>query len=256
MLKYLNGNWVSKVQDKAGEGNQGGGGGSASGAGAGGAASGTQNNGSGDSGDYKTKFEEQAKRNDELEKRLKFLEGNRGNAGSGDDDGDLAAKARKEREQNDKSNLDQKKLESAVKFGLQSEQWLKDNASLLPKTIPGIFEQAAKENYGNAIEKDGAIKAGIIQEFFSQQSNLELLTPGPKSALEEFNKLTKNVKQERAQSIWDTVFEPTFEALKRQKKAEQLSKGIVDPSNAEAAYKDKMVGLSRKHYLGEKNNGT
>lgn len=168
------------------------------------------------------------------------------------DDKTLADKVEADRKAKEKSTTDSQKLERALKFTITSSDWVKTNASLLPKNIEGIFAQAEKENYSSAIEKADAIKVGIVSEFFSIQSNLDLLTETQKINLEDFKKLTKTDKQERVQSVYDTVFEPTFEMLKRVKKAEQISKGLGDPSDAESAYKEKMKAISRKHYLGEK----
>lgn len=170
------------------------------------------------------------------------------------DDKSLADKVEAERKSKEKTTSDTQKLEKALKFTIQSGDWVKTNASLLPKNIEGIFAQAEKENFATATEKADAIKVGIVSEFFSIQSNLDFLTETQKINLEDFKKLTKNDKQERVQSIYDTVFEPTFEMLKRVKKAEQLSKGLGDSTDSETAYKEKMKAISRKHYLGEKRN--
>lgn len=169
------------------------------------------------------------------------------------DDPDLEAKAKAAREAKEKASNDTKKIEAALKFSLGAKDFLKQNASLLPKDIEGIFEAAEKEKYDNAIEKDSAIKASLVQSFFNVQSNLDLLTLSQKSVLEDFLKLTKNGKQEKAQSIYETVFEPTFEMFKRIKKAEQLGKdGQTTASDAIQAYSDRMQKLSKKHYMGEK----
>lgn len=249
-MRRLNGNWFYVLQDEAGKPAAGGGNGG--GGGTGGNAGGAP--------DIAAQLAAQTKRNDELEARLKTLEG--GNSGGGKpapdpkDSADLAAKAKAEREAAEQTSNNERRLESALKFNLGSTQWLKDNASLLPKSIEGIFTAAAKENYANAIEKDSAIKAGIVSEFFSQQANVDRLTAAQKVALEDFNKLTKNVKQERAQSIYDTLFEPALETLKLVKKAEQLNKGIANPTDVEAGYKSRLIAGSRKHYLGDKQNGS
>jgi hypothetical protein len=170
------------------------------------------------------------------------------------DDPDLQEKARRERDAKEKRDVETRQLESALKFSLGAKDWLKSNGSLLPKEIEGIFTAAEKENYGSALEKDAAVKAGIIQEFFKIQANLDLLTPSLKTALEDFLKLTKNGRQEKAQHLYDSVFEPAFEMLKRVKKAEQLNaSGGKSNSDSENAYRDRMISLSRKHYLGEKN---
>ena len=168
------------------------------------------------------------------------------------DDPDLLDKARKESAEKDKKNNDAKALEAALRFSMGSKDWLKTNQALLPKDIEGIFSAADKETYDSAIEKDAALKAGIVQSFFSVQANLDLLTTSQKSAIEDFLKLTKNGKQEKAQTVFDTYFEPTFEMLKRLEKAKQLNNGTKNQTDGEKALADRMMKLSKKHYLGEK----
>ena len=170
------------------------------------------------------------------------------------DDKSLADKVEADRKAKEKTTAETQKLEKALKFTLTSTDWVKTNATLLPKNIEGIFAQADKENYSSAMEKADAIKVGIVSEFFAIQSNLDLLTDTQKISLEDFKKLTKTDKQDRVQNIYDAVFEPTFEMLKRVKKAEQISKGLGDSTDSETAYKEKMKAISRKHYLGEKKN--
>lgn len=168
------------------------------------------------------------------------------------DDTDLNAKAKAERDAKDKKNSDTKALEKALTFNLKADEFLKTNESLLPKDIGDIFKLAQKENYNDAIEKDGAIKTGIIQSFFSVQANMDLLTDSQKTSLDDYLKLTKTGKQEKAQSIYDSIFEPSFEMLKRIKKATALSKGQVESGDEDLAYKNKMIKLAKQHHLGEK----
>lgn len=196
-------------------------------------------------------------KNEAFEARLAKLEGTVGGGGKTDppaDDKDLAEKARLEREAKEKSAGDTKNLETALKFNLGARDWLKAHASVLPKTLEGIFDAADKEKYDSSIEKASAVKVGIVSEFFAIQANLDLLTPTMKSVLEDFQKLTKNGKQERVQQIYDTVFEPAFEMLKRVEKAKQLNNGHGSPTDVEAAYKKRLMDGSRKHYLGERHN--
>lgn len=169
-------------------------------------------------------------------------------------DQSLADKARLEDEIILKKKNESKHLESALNFNIKSPEFLKANASLLPKTIEGIFQAAEKENYESAIEKANAIKSEIVTEFFAQASNLELLTASQKLALEDFQKLTKNVRQERVQQIYDQIFEPTLETLKKLRKAEALQKGQAEPNDKMDAYKKKISELSFKHYVGGRKN--
>ena len=166
-----------------------------------------------------------------------------------DDPSDLAAKAAKEREEKEVEAKKTKSLEGALNFTIKAADWLKTNATLLPKTLEGIFAQAEKEVYANAIDKAAAMKSGIISEFFAIQSNQDLLTAAQKNALADFKALTKNDKEQRVNDIWDNIFEPTFESLKRIKKAEQVRQGLGDPSSSDSAYEKKIKEASAKHYL-------
>ena len=186
--------------------------------------------------------------NADLMKRLEALE----KPAPKKDDPSLEEKARLEREKKEKDSESSKKLEGALKFTLGSSDFMKNNAALLPKTIEGIFEQANKENYDSAIDKSTAIKVGIVSEFFAQQSNLDLLTESQKLMLEQFKNLSKTVKQERVDGVYDSIFEPTLEALRKIKRAESLQKGLKESNGDEDAYKNRLIKLSRQHHLREK----
>lgn len=165
---------------------------------------------------------------------------------SGDD---LAAKAAKEREQKEKETAQTGKLEKAIKFTSGMADFVKTNASLLPKSLESILAQAEKEKYENAMEKASAVKVALVSEFFAVQSNLDLLTESQKNALAEFQALTKNVKQERVDQVYDMVFEPAFGTLKAVTKAKQVRDGEVDPANAKAAYAKKISEASKAKFL-------
>ena len=165
-------------------------------------------------------------------------------------DPDLAEKARKQRELDDKKNNDTKATEDALRFDMGAEQWLKTNQSLLPKDVADIFAAAKKETYDSIIQKDAAVKSGIVKAFFAVQSNLDLLTPAIKNQLEDYLKLTNTGKQEQARQAYVNIFEPAFEMLKRVKKAEALQRG--HNSGTDDALIEKRIGRATKHFLGEK----
>lgn len=169
-----------------------------------------------------------------------------------DDPADLAAKAEKDRLEKEKGANHEKALESSIRFTSGAKEWAKSNASILPKNVESIIEAADKETYSSTIVKAAAVKEAVILEFFAQQANLDLLTASQKVALEEFKKLTKDKRHEQSQQVFDSIFEPTFETLKKVKRAEQVSKGFADQSQGEQAYKDKRLKLARKQHLGEK----
>lgn len=252
--KFLMGQML--LLDKAGEGGSGGGGaggtGGAGGSGGQGAGDGKGGQGGGapDLAAITARLEKLEKENAELRSKGQGGQGGQG-AGGSDDDGDLAAKAAREREAAEKKTRETATLGTAIKFNMQARDWAKTNASLLPTTIASILDQADKVNYGDDIKKAAALKVGIFSEFFAQQANLELLTDTQKQALDDFKKLTQDEKHDRIAKIFDDVFEPTFLALKRIKKADQVAKGHGTPTDSEAAHREKMKAFARKHHLKE-----
>ncbi len=157
----------------------------------------------------------------------------------------------------DKNRSDSKTLEAALTFNLLSNEFIKNNESVLPKGISDIFKAAEKETYDSAVDKANAIKDGIIQSFFSQQLNVDMLTHSQKSDLADFQKLTKNGREAKAQDLYKNLFEPALESLKRVKKAEELYKanqGFGNNTDVDQAYKDKLSKMAdRKFFRGKAN---
>lgn len=168
------------------------------------------------------------------------------------EDPGLGDKVRKEQEEKDKAAKREKSLEAAIGFAHASKDFVKANQGLLPKTIEGIFAAADKETYDSAIDKANAIKVEIVKEFFSVQSNLDLLTQTQKNEVEEFLKLTKNGKQDRIETMYSMIFEPTLESLRKIQKAKEVNIDPKNQSDAEKAFTDRMMKSSKKHYLGDK----
>lgn len=169
----------------------------------------------------------------------------------------LNQKVKKEREEKEKKESETKVLESALKFNLMSSDFLKANESILPKEVPDLFRAAEKEKYESPMQKANATKAAIIQSFFCVQSNMDLLTSFHKSMLEDYLKLTKNGKEEKADHIFENIFEPALEAVKRIKKTEELIKskeGFGINTDADQAYKEKLTKMAEKKFFGGKIN--
>lgn len=166
----------------------------------------------------------------------------------------LNDKVKREREDREKKDSNTKNLESALTFNLTSAEFLKANESVLPKEIGEIFQAAEREKYESAVEKANATKAAIVQSFFAQQANVDLLTDNQKAVLSDYLKFTKNAKEEKAKDIFENLFEPALSMLKRVKKAEELGRnkmGFRDGSKGDTQYKEKLMNLSKKHFLGE-----
>lgn len=151
----------------------------------------------------------------------------------------------------------EKDVETAVKFQVSLASYVKENETLFPKEFGQIIELAEKEKYDSAVQKANATKAALVKSFFDLQENLDVLTSNQKISVEQWNKLSKTGREDRVNQIYENIFEPTVEMIKRVKKAEQVAKannGELNETDIEKAYKDKLVKLSEAHYLRSKKN--
>jgi len=183
----------------------------------------------------------------------KLMAGNKKQESTPPPDDDVNEKARKEQEKRDQEQRNTKQLESAVTFNLAVDDWAKKNSDLLPKDISGILVEAHKETYETASAKSAVIKAGIIKSYFSLQDNVNNLTESHKATVEEYLRLTPKVREERAASVYENIFEPALESQRKIKRALELNRGgaISAGSDSDTAYKEKLIRLSNKSHLGK-----
>jgi len=171
------------------------------------------------------------------------------------DDDDLIKKARKEKEDGESLQVKTKQIERALGFNMGIDTFVKDNAELLPAEVAQIVALAHKESYDDAQSKASAIKASMIQSYFAIQANLDALTASQKTTLSDYLKLTKSGKEQKAAEVYENIFEPALEMVRKVKKAEEVGRGISgygNPSAGSTAYKDRLVAMSRRTHLGEK----
>lgn len=170
-----------------------------------------------------------------------------------DKDKDFYNKYKDQEEINNKKQNDSKQVESAVRFDYALDSFVKDNEDILPTDMQKIVETAKKERFDSVIDKSNAIKSSFIQAFYSVQANMDLLTGTQRSAIEDFLKLTKNGKEGKASEIYENVFEPNVELIRRLKKAEELAKakygGFGTHTRSENEYINKLKDISEKHHL-------
>lgn len=197
----------------------------------------------------------------DLEKLKKPPEGGEGGGegggkgGKGKDEEDLVEKAAREKKELEEAQSKSKGVEKALRFDMGLPDYLKNNKGLLPPEVEKILEGAKKENYDSAVQKSAAIKSALVVSFFSVKDNVELLTASQRETLDSFLKLTKNGREDRAESLYENLLEPALESLRRVRKAEQVSRanmGYSDGGTFEDDYKNRLMKGSRKAYFGEK----
>lgn len=157
---------------------------------------------------------------------------------------DLREKVRKEKESTDAKAGEIKGIEKALSFNMSVEKFVKDNTDVLPSEIPELLKAAEKEKYDSAAEKASAIRSAFVQSFFAVQAHVDLLTASQKTTLDDYLKLTKNGKEQKASEVYENLFEPALETLKKVKKAEELGKarsGFASSSKVEDGYKQRLM---------------
>lgn len=172
-----------------------------------------------------------------------------------EEDDDLRKKVQKDKETAAEIAAQTKIIERALAFNLKVHAFVKENSDLLPAEITAIIAQADKETYDNANAKAAAVKAAMIQAYFSVQANLDSITPAQKVVLDDYLKLTKTGKENKAAEIYENIFEPALETVRKVKKAEEVGRsrsGYGSSTETNSAYKDRLIKMSRKTHLGEK----
>jgi len=171
------------------------------------------------------------------------------------EDDPLRTKARNEKDEEERTKSNTKKIESALQFNLGIDEFVKTNKELLPEEIGRVVAAGHKETFDTAVSKANALKSSIIQTYFAVQANVDQLTSAQKATLDGYLKLTKNGKEDKAAEIYETIFEPAIETIRKVKKAEEVGRsraGFASSSSSSAAYKEKLMKGSRASYLGEK----
>lgn len=170
-----------------------------------------------------------------------------------EDKGDpLRKKVEDEKNAKEKEQATSKQVEQALAFNMAVDKFVEDHKDLLPGEVPELLKAANKETYDTAADKAKAIKSAVVQSFFAVKENYEALITSQKSKLDDFLKLTKTGKESKADEIYENVFEPALDTMKRLKKAEEVGKanrGFASGGKAEDEYKNRLVERSKKTYL-------
>lgn len=199
-----------------------------------------------------------AKREEELKAEIEALKkGQKKDPDPKDDEDDLRKKVAKDKESAEEIAKQTKAIERALGFNMRIHQFVKENKDLLPAEVEALVKQADKETYDTAAHKAAVVKKAIIESYFAIASNLEPLTASQKSQLDDFFKLTKTGKESKASDIYENIFEPALETIRKVKKAEEVGRsraGYGRSSESHNAYKDRLVSIARKTHLGERED--
>ena len=174
-------------------------------------------------------------------------------------DPSLADKALKEREAKDKETANGVRIERDIAYNMGLKKFVEDHKPYLSEDINGILAQAEKVKYDSAGQKASELRAEIVDAFFKVQSNVDILTAAQKRNLADFQKLTKDGKRQESEKVYESVFEPALEMVKRVKKAEELNLAARGFATAQggplAAYKQKLLEAAKRVIINKKKAG-
>lgn len=168
----------------------------------------------------------------------------------------LAEKAEAERLAREKGSADHAKIERDISYNLGVKKFVEDHKAFLSEDVQGILAQAEKEKYDTAGQKAAELRTEIIEAFFKVQANSDILTAAQKRILADFGKLTKDGKRQDSEKVYESVFEPALEMVKRVKKAEELNlaaRGYATASGGPlGAYKQKLFEAAKRVIINKR----
>lgn len=121
--------------------------------------------------------------------------------------------------------------EFATKFEIGFEAFKKDNKEFLPEQLDYILSTVEAAKLENKVQKVKETKSAIMEVFFKQEKNLNILNETQKAKAKAFIDLTRDAKRESANQYWE-VLEIAIDNLRNEAKYEaaRKSSGIVENS--------------------------
>ncbi len=171
----------------------------------------------------------------------------------------LAEKVEAERIAREKGQSDVAKIERDISYNLGVSKFVDDHKAYLSEDIKAILLAAEKEKYDSAGQKAAELRTEIIDAFFKVQANSDILTAAQKRILADFGKLTKDGKRQDSEKVYESVFEPALEMVKRVKKAEELNLAARGYATATGgplgAYKQKLLEAAKRVIINKRKAG-
>lgn len=165
-------------------------------------------------------------------------------------DPSLADKVEADRLAKEKLTESSAAIERNVAFNFGVKRFVEDHKAFLPENVVAIIDLAEKEKYDSVGQKAAELRVEIMEAFFKVQSNVDTLTGAQKRNLADFQKLTKDGKRQESEKVYESVFEPALEMVKRVKKAEELNLAARGYATTAAgplgAYKQKLLEAAKR----------
>ena len=146
------------------------------------------------------------------------------------------------------------RMQDAIKFNFGISKYVEENKDYLTKLSGEIVKTVQAKQFSDEEVQARTLQASLLEDFFSQQENLDAAPAELKGRIMAFKALTQDEKEKQASQYWDVL---TL-TLGQKKMAAQVAaakranSGIYDePNNVIKQYNDRVFAL-KSHYLGEK----
>lgn len=154
---------------------------------------------------------------------------------------DMAAEAQRKAQMDD--------TEAATRFEMAFPKQLETDKDFYPKETDFIINAATAQNFPDKIQRTQAIKGSIMDAFFTEAKNIEVLNDTQKAKVEKYKALTIEDKRKQANQYWE-VFELAIDGLKTKARvaAATTANGAItgDMDKTKKAYNEKIALASKR----------
>lgn len=146
------------------------------------------------------------------------------------------------------------RMQNAIKFNFGIAKYVEENKDYLTKLSGEIVKTVQAKQFSDEEVLARTMQASLLEDFFSQQENMDAAPAELKPRIMAFKALTQDEKEKQASHYWDVL---TL-TLGQKKMAAQVAaakranSGIYDePNDVIKQYNDRVFAM-KSHYLGEK----
>lgn len=146
------------------------------------------------------------------------------------------------------------RMQDAIKFNFGISKYVEENKDYLTKLSGEIVKTVQAKQFSDEEVQARTLQASLLEDFFSQQENMDAAPAELKGRIMAFKALTQDEKEKQASQYWDVL---TL-TLGQKKMAAQVAaakranSGIYDePNNVIKQYNDRVFAM-KSHYLGQK----
>ena len=161
-------------------------------------------------------------------------------------------KAKADFENQSKTDAQLKEVEDATRFELTFPTLKENYKNYLPKETDNIMSIVDSQKFNNTSEKVREKRVNLMDAFFAEQKNIDVLNDTMKNKVNKYQALTQDAKRSESNKYWE-VFEIALDNLKTADKVRQAQKAngtTMSDEDEVATYSKKIFDKGFATYLG------